>query len=427
MTSKASPDVLVLGAGPGGLAIAAALSEENLKVEVLSANDRRDPWPYTYGIWGEEVDDLGLDHLLEHRWCNTVSYFGDGSIEPKDIANQATKHGRDYGLFDKKKLQQHWLKQCDNAHVLWHRGCASSISIEQKTSTITTTEGQKIKARLIIDATGYEPIFIKSEKSRPVAVQTCYGIVGRFNLPPVEEGQFVLMDYRCDHLSLKERKEPPTFLYAMDMGDGRFFLEETSLGLAPPLTLETLKSRLNQRLNHRGLEITSLEYEELGLFLPMNKQIPYLNQPVLGFGGSAAMVHPASGYLVGGLLRRAPITAKAIAKAMHNKEANSLQISSAGWAALWPAELRRKQALYQFGLEKLMRFEEQQLRDFFTSFFSLPNSQWYGFLTNTLSVRELVKAMVTMFINAPWNVRWGLMQMEGRELSLLWEFLKPIR
>ena len=41
------------------------------------------------------------------------------------------------------------------------------------------------------------------------------------------------MDYRCDHLSEEQRSEPPTFLYAMDLGDGVFFVEETSLALAP--------------------------------------------------------------------------------------------------------------------------------------------------------------------------------------------------
>ena len=108
MTTQASSDVLVLGAGPGALAIASALSQENLRVEVLAANDPREPWPYTYGIWGEEVDDLGLAHLLEHRWGNTVSYFGQGSLEPTAEANKSTKHDRDYGLFDKNKLQQ-WI------------------------------------------------------------------------------------------------------------------------------------------------------------------------------------------------------------------------------------------------------------------------------------------------------------------------------
>ena len=68
MSSKRLPDVLVLGAGPAGMAIASALGKEKLDVEVLSPNGPDEPWPNTYGIWGKEVDQLGLQDLLEYRW-----------------------------------------------------------------------------------------------------------------------------------------------------------------------------------------------------------------------------------------------------------------------------------------------------------------------------------------------------------------------
>ena len=56
MSKKSVPDVLILGAGPAGMAIASALGKEKLDVEVLSPNGPDEPWPNTYGIWGEEVD-----------------------------------------------------------------------------------------------------------------------------------------------------------------------------------------------------------------------------------------------------------------------------------------------------------------------------------------------------------------------------------
>ena len=154
-----------------------------------------------------------------------------------------------------------------------------------------------------------------------------------------------------------------------------------------------------------------------------DRPIPDLTQPILGFGGAAGMVHPASGYMVGSLFRRSPLVAKVIAKAMGNANATPADLAFKGWEALWPKELRRKQALYKFGLEKLMRFKENQLRDFFVEFFKLPSSQWYGFLTNTLSLNELIKAMWEMFKKSPWNVKWGLFKMQGRELNLLWKFI----
>ncbi|KGG15106.1 MULTISPECIES: lycopene beta cyclase [unclassified Prochlorococcus] len=425
MISKEPLDVLVIGAGPGALSIAAALGQEKLHVGVLSLNEPSEPWPYTYGIWGEEVDELGFEKLLKHRWSNTVSYLGEGSTDENSPLNLATNHNRDYGLFDKKKLQEHWLNQCKEASVEWYRGKAYDFKINSINSTVITTQEEELVARLIIDATGYNPVFIDIPNNGDIAVQTCYGIVGEFSEPPVEKDQFVLMDYRSNHLSQIEKKEPPTFLYAMDMGNGKYFLEETSLGLAPPVELETLKARLKLRLKKRNIEITKIDHEEHGVFLPMNIPIPNLNQAILGFGGSAGMVHPASGYLVGGLLRRAPSLAKVLAKEIKNDTNTPHEIARKGWQSLWPRELRRKQALYQFGLEKLMRFKESQLRYFFKSFFGLSNNQWYRFLTNTLTLKELVRAMWIMFKKAPINVKWGLIEMKGREIKLLWKFLKP--
>jgi lycopene cyclase-like protein len=424
--SPAQPlDALVIGAGPAGLAIAAALGAEGLKVVVLSPEDWRDPWPNTYGIWGDEVDALGLGHLLEHRWSYTCSYFGSGSSDPADPANSPTCHGRDYGLFDKNRLQQFWLERCEAAGVQWLRGQALELSHGSGRSQVATAAGEVLEARLVLDASGHGSALVRRPVGAPVAGQAAYGVVGRFTVPPVQPGQFVLMDYRCDHLSPEERSEPPTFLYAMDLGQGRFFVEETSLALAPPVPYATLKQRLERRLAHRGVAIEQVEHEEFCLF-PMNLPLPDLDQPVLAFGGAAAMVHPASGYLVGALLRRAPVLAAAVAVRLRAEPAaDSLQLAQAGWQALWPPELRRKHALYQFGLEKLMRFSEPQLRGHFASFFSLPSAQWYGFLTNTLSLGELLAAMLALFATAPWSVRWGLMGMRGRELELGLRMLDP--
>ncbi len=408
--------MLVIGAGPAALAIAAALGEQRLDVIALAPADPAAVWPNTYGIWGPEVDALGLGHLLAHRWSNCVSWFG---AEP-------SRHGHDYGLFDKTALQQHWLQACAAAGVRWQRGLATAIDHDDIGSTVTTAAGDVLRARLVIDASGHQPVFVERPDDGPVAGQAAYGIVGRFSAPPIAVDQFVLMDYRSDHLSAEERRsEPPTFLYAMDLGEGRFFVEETSLALAPPVPYATLRQRLERRLAHRGVTVTEVEHEEFCLF-PMNPALPDPAQRLIGFGGSASMVHPASGYLVGALLRRAPELAAAIARALavpRHAEGNAAAIAAAAWLALWPAPLRRKHALYRFGLEKLMRFEEQQLRHFFASFFAMPDRLWYGFLANSLSVPELVAAMLRLFATAPFDVRWGLMQPRDRELALLARFL----
>ena len=47
----------------------------------------------------------------------------------------------------------------------------------------------------------------------------------------------------------------------MDFGDGVFFVEETSLACAPPLSGNLLRERLYSRLSHRGVEIQEIIHE----------------------------------------------------------------------------------------------------------------------------------------------------------------------
>ena len=407
-------DVLVLGSGPAALTISSALSERGLSVEALTPTGPQTPWSNTYGIWGKEVDQLGLAHLLSHRWSNTVSWFSE----------QPTLHGRDYGLFDQQALQQHLLARGERAGLKWRCGLAASINHGESCSLVTTHSGENLQARLVVDATGHQPVFVRRPLQGPVAGQAAYGIVATFNSPPVDSDQFVLMDYRIDHLDADERTQPPSFLYAMDLGGGSFFVEETSLALAPALSFEVLHQRLKRRLAHRGAKVQEVQHVEHCLF-PMNPSLPFQHQRVVGFGGSASMVHPSSGYLVGSLLRRAPDLATAIAKGLDPRgdrsqdAADGVRVAAMAWETLWPPEMRRKHALYRFGLEKLMRFPEKQLRHFFQTFFSLPTEQWYGFLTNTQPLPALLGSMVRLFAMAPGDVRWGLMEPQGRELSLI--------
>jgi hypothetical protein len=56
-----------------------------------------------------------------------------------------------------------------------------------------------------------------------------------------------------------------------------------------------------------------------------------------------------------------------------------------------------------------MGFDQVRLRHHFEAFFQLPDHDWYGFLTNTLSLVQLGGAMAKLFALAPWDVRAGLL------------------
>tara|TARA_A100001388_G_scaffold109744_1_gene80608 strand:+ start:117 stop:1328 length:1212 start_codon:yes stop_codon:yes gene_type:complete len=398
-------DILILGSGPAALCLASELAKQNLKIRGISTKSPYEKWENTYGIWASELEELGLESLLSHRWSKTVSFFGSGKSEKGNIP---TNHNYDYGLINQEAFQNELLKKCKG--IEWLNETAKQIIEKNKISEVICFSGLKLKARLVIDASGHKSKFIKRPAVVEVAQQAAYGIVGKFSSPPVKKDQFVLMDFRPDHLTKEEQLSSPSFLYAMDLGNETFFVEETSLASYPALSQENLKKRLLSRLDNKGIKVNEIYHEENCLF-PMNLPLPFKKQFVLGFGGAASMVHPASGYMIGSLLRRAPLLAEKLSVFLRNPNLSSRELATRGWNTLWPYELTRRHKLYQYGLQRLMSFEESRLRSFFSNFFKLSTQEWVGFLTNTLPLPKLIYVMSKMFINSPLRVKLGMLNL----------------
>ena len=398
-------DILILGSGPAALCLASELAKQDLNIKGISTKSPNEKWENTYGIWASELEELGLDSLLSHRWCKTVSFFGNGENKK---GNAPTEHYYDYGLINQEAFQNELLKKCKG--IEWLNETAKDITEKNKLSEVICSSGLKIMARLVIDASGHKSNFVKRPVHNEIAQQAAYGIVGKFSSPPVNNEEFVLMDFRPNHLNKDERLSSPSFLYAMDLGDETFFVEETSLASYPALSQENLKKRLLKRLNNKGIRVIEIFHEENCLF-PMNLPLPFKKQFVLGFGGSASMVHPASGYMIGSLLRRAPLLAEKLALFLKETHLSSLELATKGWDVLWPFELTQRHKLYQYGLRRLMSFDESRLRSFFSNFFRLSTKEWVGFLTNTLPLPKLIYVMSKMFINSPLKVKLGMLKL----------------
>ena len=398
-------DILILGSGPAALCLAAELAARDLNIKGISTKSPNEKWENTYGIWASELEELGLESLLSHRWSKTVSFFGNGKCEKGNIP---TDHFYDYGLINQEAFQNELLKKCKG--IEWFNETAKEITENNKISEVLCLSGQRLKARLVIDASGHKSNFVKRPFQNNIAQQAAYGIVGKFSTPPVKKDQFVLMDFRPDHLNKEDLESSPSFLYAMDLGNETFFVEETSLASYPALSQNNLKRRLLKRLNNKGIKINEIFHEENCLF-PMNLPLPFKRQFVLGFGGAASMVHPASGYMIGSLLRRAPLLAEKLAIFLREPNLSSFELATKGWDILWPYELTQRHKLYQYGLQRLMSFDESKLRSFFSNFFRLSTKEWVGFLTNTLPLPKLIYVMTKMFINSPLRVKLGMLNL----------------
>ena len=102
-------DILILGSGPAALCLASELSKQDLKIKGISTKSPSEKWENTYGIWATELEELGLEALLSHRWSKTVSFFGNGENKK---GNLPTKHNYDYGLINQEAFQNELLKKC---------------------------------------------------------------------------------------------------------------------------------------------------------------------------------------------------------------------------------------------------------------------------------------------------------------------------
>lgn len=398
----------MLGAGPAGLAITAAAAQEGLSVISLSPGGVT-PWRNTYGIWQDELTPLGLTDLLANRWQDVSAYFGA----------QETALQRVYGRLDNDRLQAHLLEHCARGRVRWIEGAAVGARHDERGSSLSLSNGQEVTARLVVDASGHHPALVTRPVHPPLAYQAAYGVLGTFSRPPLRPGQLLFMDYRADFTE----PGPPTFLYGMDLGDNRFFLEETSLAARPAMSFTQLKDRLEQRLAQLGITVREVHDTERVLF-PMNAPLP-APQRVIGFGGAASMVHPPSGYLIGSALTFAPLLAAALRHGLDRGLPLEL-IARQAWATLWSDARQRQHQLYLTGLEALMSFDAAQIRSFFTAFFALPEELWQGYLSGTLSLPALTNTMWQLFRRAPPALRRALLRGTfGRAGGLLWQAFKP--
>jgi lycopene beta-cyclase len=358
-------DVVVVGDGPAGLALAAACRRAGLDVVVCG---RGDPWRATYGTWRDDVDVP--DGCFAH-------------IAPRVIVHGHRRHviERAYGVFDNEALRAHLAGGLDIrvAEGLWarHHEWGSRLAVE----------GGELDARLVVEATGFPPMLARA--SPPAAHQTAYGVVVAER--PDADDDVVLMDLRP-----LPGATTPTFCYVVPVAGG-WLVEETALAARPAVAPDRLSRLLGVRA---GAEVLEGATGHEVVSIPVGGRLPDRRQPVVAFGAAAKVTHPATGYSVAASLRAAPRVAAAIADG-----------ADAGrvWDAVWPAPLRRTRRLHDYGLEVLLGLGPHELASFFDAFFELPVEVWAPYLRVDSPPAAVLRAMSAVLRALPWSTRRRLL------------------
>lgn len=304
-------DLVIAGAGPSGLAVGARVAEAGYSVAIIDP-EPLGIWPNNYGVWVDEFQAMGLEDCLEVVWPKAKVWL-DNNQEPilgeKFLA-------RPYGRVDRPKLKRKLLERCVAAGVKFVTDKVDGVEHAGGRSTVSTASGKAVLGSLVLDATGHSRRLVKFDQNFDPGYQGAYGIIAEVEGHPFDIDTMLFMDWRDDHLAdlpeLRERNAKlPTFLYAMPFSENKVFLEETSLVARPAVGFEDLKQRLEARMKWLGIKVKKIEEEEYCL-IPMGGVLPVHPQRVLGVGGTAGMVHPATGFMVSRMLGVAPTIADAI-------------------------------------------------------------------------------------------------------------------
>lgn len=390
-------DVLVMGAGPAGLAVAAEAAKGGAEVSVVAPRPHQ-RWAPNYGVWLDDIEDASLATCVGQAWRKARVWL--------DGAGPLTLE-RTYGRFDNDALQNALTESLHRAGGTCLAGTAQHVSHATDHSEVTLSDGRRLHTRALVDATGARSHFVRRSPRR-CAFQSAYGELVRVEAHPFAPGEMALMDYR-------HAGEPATFLYAMPFTEDLIFVEETSLAAYRPMSHLALRSRLYDRLERMGIEVRGIERRETCL-IPMGLGIPPV-QRVVAFGAAAGFIHPATGYQLARALRLAKPTAHALLEGLASEGPDTA--SQRAYDTMWPRHARRAWELFAFGMDVMCSFDASELQSFLRAFFSMPSSAWAGYMSGTSTPREIALSMGSVFMRAD-GLRGALMSAamrgEGRPL-----------
>lgn len=401
-------DLVVIGCGPAGMCLAAEAAKQGLNVGLVGPDL---PFVNNYGVWTDEFAALGLEDCIEQTWRDSAMYIeGDSPI----------MIGRAYGRVSRTLLRDELVRRCAEAGVGYLDTKVERIlEVNEGLSSVLCNSGITIKSRLVTVASGAAAgRFLRYEPGGPgVGVQTAYGLEVEVEHYPYNPDYMLFMDYRdyrCRDPESVDAEEIPTFLYAMPVSSTRVFFEETCLAARPAMPFSLLRDRLHERLNKMGIKILHVHEEEWS-YIPVGGNLPMTSQRQLGFGAAASMVHPATGYSVVRSLSEAPLYAAAISRALGESGgkptvSNSQEAAIEAWNALWSGERKRQRAFFLFGLELILQLDTPGIKDFFVTFFRLPEWLWKGFLGSKLSSVDLIWFALATFVIAPNALRFKLVR-----------------
>ncbi|MFI5506252.1 lycopene cyclase family protein [Mycobacterium sp. NPDC051804] len=372
-------DVLVVGAGPAGMALAGACRSAGLATGLLDPAPQR-PWMATYGMWSRELPAALPASVVAARAAGRAIAVTDHEL------------GWEYAVLDVPALHSHLSDRLTGVEIRVGRAVGSP-----ERGVVALADGSCIRASVVVDAAGRWRPLTAAKRRRIPAEQTAYGLVLDEDAVAsmVDPRAALFMDWRSDHGDTGW----PTFLYVIPLGEGKVLVEETSLARRPGLSLATLRRRLHARLERRGVAIPKNIQDEKVSFRVDDPR--HDGAGVLGFGAAAPLIHPATGYSLAASFRLAPQVASAIAAHLPDPD----RALEAAHRTVWSPSAKAIHRFRRIGLEALLSMPPSEVPNFFERFFTLPEEHRWTYLTAREDIPGTASAMSRLFRLSDWGLR----------------------
>ncbi|MFF5031857.1 lycopene cyclase family protein [Nocardia salmonicida] len=359
-------DICVVGLGPTGRGLAHRAAVAGLRVAAVDPRPER-LFPPTFSCWIDELPTwLPASAIAQRIAAPTVWTKGEHRIE------------RPYCVLSKAGL--HAALALDDATVFADR--ARRVDAHE----VELADGTVISAGAVFDTRGLPTLGKRGAAS-------AHGIFvdAETAAPMVAEGEGLLLDWRPENGAGPD--EPPSFLYAVPLGDGTVIFEETSLGLRGGMPQHELRKRTLNRLAAHGITLTGDEPHEAAHY-PLDQPPPKKGTAVaVPFGSRGGMMHPCTGYSVADSLALADTAVAAVQRGENPIE------------ALWPWRARAVYWMRMRGLWGLGRLTTDQSIAMFDAFFTESERRQRALLSAHDDYSALGAALFNTVAHT-WPFRW---------------------
>ena len=394
MTENSRTQVVIIGAGPSGMALAHQCIVQNIDFICLDPRVH-DDWPQVFGVWHDEFSQAGFgDAIFHRRWQNAAVYLDDG--RKIDIA-------RGYAWVNGPQLKRQIIAQRPEAFM---QRRMRSVAADAQGYTLTLDDGAQIQAKRVIDCRGFSKHNDSAGHLPCNSYQSAFGLLAEVDAHPFDTDAVVLMDWRRP---TRRDHNVPAFLFSLPVSPSLAFFEETVLAWPSPVAMPELKERLQQRLAAMGIAVKSIVGEERCL-LPLDLATPK-NAEGMIYGAAAGLVHPHTGYH----FTRGFLQAPAMVSRLKKDLGKPRRAAEKSWRrTLWRPSYKILQYLRLVNLHLMEALPTDGISRFFEAFFAC--RAWPVFMAQyPMRLGAYMMVALKLFVfHFPWRIKLSVLARWGR-------------